>query len=216
MMIHCKNCKQKFYIMNEDSELEGKVIQCKYCNDQSIYESKTVYLENRLQELNKDLDSAEKKITYKKKEHQDRIDQLHKDLQEKKDELKKQTLLQNKVNDFESRLKETEKLNLEEVELGNEIKKMTNKIRTTSENISNQNKDIEKKTNYLETRINSYGSEELEEKDGSLNNGNSKNDTGEIVNINKNLNMSEKNSKNQQEENKKPKKFRFFTPGFID
>ena len=82
-MIHCKNCKQKFYVMNENSELEGKVIQCKYCNDQSIYESRTVYLENRLEELSKDLDNAEIKINYKKKEHQDKIDQLHKDLKDK-------------------------------------------------------------------------------------------------------------------------------------
>ena len=66
MMIHCKNCKQKFYVMNENSELEGKVIQCKYCNDQSIYESRTVYLENRLEELSKDLDNAEIKINYNK------------------------------------------------------------------------------------------------------------------------------------------------------
>ena len=214
-MIHCKNCKQKFYVMNENSELEGKVIQCKYCNDQSIYESRTVYLENRLEELSKDLYNADIKINYKKKEHQDKIDQLLNDLKDKNNELKKQTLLQEKVNVFENRLKETEKLNLEELELVNEVKKINNKIRTTSENISSQNKDIENKTNYLETRISSYTTEEPEEKNNSLNEESSKNDTGEIVSINKNLNTSEKPNKNQQEENNKIKKFKFFTPGFL-
>lgn len=215
MMIHCKNCKKKFYVMNENSELEGKVIQCKYCNDQSIYELRTVYLENRLEELSKDLDNAEIKINYKKKEHQGKIDQLLNDLKDKNNELKKQTLLQEKVNVFENRLKETEKLNLEELELVNEVKKINNKIRTTSENISSQNKDIENKTNYLETRISSYTTEEPEEKNNSLNEESSKNDTGEIVSINKNLNTSEKHNKNQQEENNKIKKFKFFSPGFL-
>ena len=215
-MIHCKNCKQKFYVMNENSELEGKVIQCKYCNDQSIYESRTVYLENRLEELSKDLDNADIKINYKKKEHQDKIDQLLNDLKEKNNELKKQTLLQEKVNVFENRLKETEKLNLEELELVNEVKKIKNKIRTTSENISSQNKDIENKTNYLETRISSYTIEEPEEKNNPLNEENFRNDTGEIVSINKNLNTSQKPNKNQKEENNKIKKFKFFTPGFLE
>ena len=201
--------------MNENSELEGKVIQCKYCNDQSIYESRTVYLENRLEELSKDLDNAEIKINYKKKEHQGKIDQLRNDLKDKNNELKKQTLLQEKVNVFENRLKETEKLNLEELELVNEVKKIKNKIRTTSENISSQNKDIENKTNYLETRISSYTTEGPEEKNNSLNEESSKNDTGEIVSINKNLNTSEKHNKNQQEENNKIKKFKFFSPGFL-
>ena len=214
-MIHCKNCKQKFYVMNENSELEGKVIQCKYCNDQSIYESRTVYLENRLKELSKDLDNAEIKINYKKKEHQDKIDQLHNDLKDKNNELKIQTLLQEKVNFFENRLKDTEKLNLEELELVNEVKKIKNKIRTTSENISSQNKDIENKTNYLETRITSYTTEESLENINSLNEEKSKNDTGQIVCINKNLNTSEKHNKNQQEKNNKIKKFKFFTPGFL-
>ena len=67
MMLHCKNCKKKFYIMNENSELEGKVIQCKYCKDQWIYESQTKYLENRIADLNKDLDNTEKRINLKKK-----------------------------------------------------------------------------------------------------------------------------------------------------
>ena len=56
MMIHCNNCKKKFYLINENSELEGKIVQCKYCNEKWLYESKTKYLENRLAELNTDLE----------------------------------------------------------------------------------------------------------------------------------------------------------------
>ena len=42
------------------------------------------------------------------------------------------------------------------------------------------------------------------------------NDIGEIIDINKNLNNSEKHTKKQQEDNKKIKKFRFFSPNHID
>ena len=202
--------------MDESSELEGKLIQCKFCNDQSIYESKTLYLETRLTELNKDLDNTEININLKKKEHQEKIDQLHNDLKIKNDELEKQTLLQNNINDFENRLKKTEKLNSEELDLGNEINKIKNKIRTTTENISSKNKDIEKKTNYLETKIISYNNNEnIEQQKEILNNHKSESDNGEIVNINKNLNMHSKENKSESEENKKIKKYKFFSPRFI-
>ena len=59
------------------------------------------------------------------------------------------------------------------------------------------------------------GIKKPEEKNNSLNEESSKNDTGEIVNINKNLNTSVKHNKNQQEEKNKIKKFKFFTPGFL-
>ena len=62
MMLHCTNCKKKFFESNVDSELEGKVVECKYCNQKLLYESRTKYLDNRLIELNKDLDYTESKI----------------------------------------------------------------------------------------------------------------------------------------------------------
>ena len=40
-------------------------------------------------------------------------------------------------------------------------------------------------------------------------------DSQKNIAINKNLNTSEKHNKNQQEENNKIKKFKFFTPGFL-
>ena len=216
MMIRCKNCRQKFYIMNEGSELEGQLIKCKHCNDQWIHESRTMYLENRLAELNKDLDNTENIINLKKKNHHEKINQLHNDLKIKKEELDKQALLQEKVNIFESRLKNVEKLNSEELELGSEINKIENRIKTTSENILTQNNDIETKTNYLETKITSYNDEHIEKKNNPLNKRISENDIGEIIDINKNLNNSEKHTKKQQEDNKKIKRFRFFSPSQID
>ena len=76
MMIHCTNCKKKFYQSNENSELEGKVVECKFCNQKLLYESKTKYLDNRLAELNKDLDYTESKINLRKQEYEDKIIQL--------------------------------------------------------------------------------------------------------------------------------------------
>ena len=155
-MLHCKNCKKKFYVMNEGSELEGKVIECKFCNEKWLYESQTKYLENRLIELNSDLDETETKINLRKKDYQDNINKLENDLKIKKDELDTQKILQDKVTAFENRLKDTERLNSEGLKLNDKISKIKKEIRTTSENISSSNKDIEEKTNYLESRVNSY------------------------------------------------------------
>jgi|TARA_B110000037_G_C17014106_1_gene462527 hypothetical protein len=201
--------------MNEGSEMEGQLIKCKHCNNQWIHESRTKYLENRLAELNKDLDDTENKINLKKKEHHEKINQLQNDLKNKTEEFDKQVLLQEKVVLFESRLKNTDKINSEELELGNEINKIQNKIKKTSENILTQNNDIEKKTNYIETKITSYKNEHIEKENKHLNQQISENDSSEIININKNLSKSEKYTKNQSEDNKKIKKFRFFSPGFI-
>ena len=73
MMLHCTNCKKKFFQSNVDSELEGKVVECKYCNQKLLYESRTKYLDNRLIELNKDLDYTESKINLRKQEYEDQI-----------------------------------------------------------------------------------------------------------------------------------------------
>ena len=45
---------------------------------------KTKYLENRLVELNNELDNTVSKINLRKKEYQDKINQLEDDLQKKK------------------------------------------------------------------------------------------------------------------------------------
>ena len=179
-------------------------------------ESKTKYLENRLEELNRDLDNTEIKINLKKKEQQDKINQLENDLKLKKEELEKQSLLQEKVQAFENRLIQTEKLNSQEMELDVQINKIKNKIRTTSENILNHNKVIEKKTNDLEKKINSYNSLETTQKeDNYIKERTQTAKKSEVVNINKNINKLTKKSQNENEENKKNNKLKFFSPNFF-
>ena len=212
-MIHCNNCKKKFYLINENSELEGKIVQCKYCNEKWLYESKTKYLENRLTALNTDLDNTESKINLRKKECQEKITKLEEDLDLKKNEFELQKILQDKVSVFENRLKETEKLNSEELELNDKVGKVKKQIRTTTENISSYNKDIEEKTNYIESRINSYNKDKNEDE---LLNRNSSNDiNSEVVNIKRHLNPSSENNENYSEDNKEKKRDRFFSPNFI-
>ena len=212
-MIHCNNCKKKFYLINENSELEGKIVQCKYCNEKWLYESKTKYLENRLTALNIDLDNAESKINLRKKECQEKITKLEEDLDLKKNEFELQKILQDKVSVFENRLKETEKLNSEELELNDKVVNVKKQIRTTTENISSYNKDIEEKTNYIESRINSYNKDKNQDE---LLNRNSSNDiNSEVVNIKRHLNPSSENNENYSEDNKEKKRDRFFSPNFI-
>ena len=41
MILHCKNCKEKFSIMEDESEIEGNLVHCKHCHQEWIYESKS-------------------------------------------------------------------------------------------------------------------------------------------------------------------------------
>ena len=211
MMLHCKNCKKKFYLIDEGSELEGKLIKCKHCNEQWIYESKTQYLENRLLELTSDLVKTESQINLRKKEQEEKISSLEDDLNSKKEELNKQKELADKVTAFENRLKQTEQLNLEELELDNKVNKIRKEIRTTSANIESKNKDIEEKTNYIESKINSYNEDASktysEEQKIKVN-------SSDVVDIGNGYKKSsdEKHNKNIE---KKEKKFKFFSPGLI-
>ena len=215
-MIHCKNCKKKFYHSNENDELEGKVIQCKFCDEQWLYVSRTKYLENRLNELNDDLDNTESKINLRKIEIQDQIKQLDEDLNNKKAELDEQKLLMDKVTVFENRLKETEKLNAEELELQTKAGKIKKQIKVTSDDISNQNKDIEEKANYLESRINSYNKDEILT-NKSIDNKNSKMINNDVIdiNINKKFNKLKDDDLDNSEDNKEKKRSRFFSPDFL-
>ena len=140
-MLICKSCKDKFYTPNENSSLEGKMVKCTKCNAQWIYESKTKYLEDRLSELVIDLDNTENKINLRKKEREDKISLLINDLNFKKEELEKQKNLEEKVSTFENRLKVTEKLNLEELDLDKKAHKIQKEIRTGSKKTSDINQD---------------------------------------------------------------------------
>ena len=215
-MIHCKNCKKKFYHSNDNDELEGKVIQCKFCDEQWLYVTRTKYLENRLIELNQDLDNTESKINLRKIEIQDQINKLDEDLNNKKTELDEQKLLIDKVTAFENRLKETEKLNAEELELQTKAGKIKKQIKATSDNIANQNKDIEEKANYLESKINSYNKEEIFE-NKSLDQKKSKTVNSDVIdiNVNKNFNKLNDDDLDKSEDNKEKKRGTFFSPNFL-
>ena len=221
MMLVCKSCKDKFYTPNENSSLEGKMVKCTKCNAQWIYESKTKYLEDRLSDLVIDLDNTENKINLRKKEREDKISLLITDLNLKKEELEKQKNLEEKVSTFENRLKVTEKLNLEELDLDKRAHKIQKEIRTTSANIESKNKDIEEKTNSLETRINSYNNKEHNNANNFKNkinySGENKSDDldGEVVDIRTGTKKTSDISQDESINEKKGKKFNFFSPGFI-
>ncbi len=221
MMLICKSCKDKFYIPNENSSLEGKMVKCTKCNAKWVYETKTKYLEDRLSDLFIDLDNTENKINLRKKEREDKISSLTNDLNFKKEELEKQNKLEEKVSTFEDRLKVTEKLNLEELDLDKKAHKIQKEIRTTSANIEAKNKDIEEKTNNLETRINSYNNKEHNQENNSekrinyLEEKNLNNQDGEVVDIRTGSKKTSDINQDEQSDEKKDKKFKFFSPGFI-
>ena len=203
-MLICKSCKDKFYIPNDNSSLEGKMVKCSKCNAKWIYESKTKYLEDRLSDLFVELDNTENKINLRKKDREDKISILIGDLNLKKEELEQQKNLEEKVRAYENRLKVTEKLNLEELDLAKKAHKIQKEIRSTSANIEAKNNDIEEKTNDLETRINSYNNQEH------------KNDQdGEVVDIRTGVKKTPDINQDKSIHEKKDKKFKFFSPGFI-
>ena len=220
-MLICKSCKDKFYIPNENSSLEGKMVKCTKCNANWIYESKTKYLEDRLSDLFIDLDNTENKINLRKKEREDKISTLINDLNLKKEELEKQENLEEKVRTFEDRLKVTEKLNLEELDLDKKAHKIQKEIRITSANIEAKNKDIEEKANNLESRINSYNNKEHYQENNSektmnyIVKKNLNDQDGEVVDIRTGTKKTSDTSQNEPSDEKKDKKFKFFSPGFI-
>ena len=175
MILHCKSCKNKFSVIEEEINLEGKIVQCRHCNEQWIYESKTRYLENRLAELGEDLDKTEIKLNLKKDEHQSKIKNLENDLKIKIEELDKQKKLEEKVLAFEERLSNTEKSNSEQIE-----KKISSYER--KEDINNSEPEHQIKVN-----------------------------SSDVVNI-RVFDQDGKKNKEQLNDSKKRKRFRFFTP----
>ena len=211
MILHCKNCKNKFSIIEEESNLVGKIVQCRHCNEEWIYESKSKYLENRLAELGEDLDKTEIKLNIKKDVHKEKIINLENNLKIKKEELNNQKKLEEKVLAFEKRLTDTEKTNSEQIDLEIKIVDIEKKIKSMHEDIYTKNKDIEKKTNYIETKIGSYNHE------GNVNSYDDeqkiKVNSSEVVDL-RVFDKDNKRNKDQETENKKRKKFRFFSPDY--
>jgi len=156
MLLDCKICKNKFTLIEDEINLEGKLITCEYCKEEWIYQSRTHYLEVRLAELDEDLNKKEIKISEENIKHNEKIHLLEKDLKTKKEELTKQKLLEERIGTFEKRITDTEKLNSQQADLEIQVAQMENEVKKTSENILTKNDNIEKKANYLEMKINSY------------------------------------------------------------
>lgn len=208
-MIYCKNCKSKFSSFEKEVDLEGKLIKCKYCKHQWIYESKSKHLENRLSELDQDLIKTETQLKEKIILHNNQIENLQKNLEHKKEELQKQKTLEEKVLEFEKRINQTEKINQEQTEQKLKISKIENEIKRTSSDITTKNIDIEQKTNYIEDKINSYNKTDIITKSEKM-----------IINDNQIIDLIPRNKENQKkiksEDDKKKKKYSFFSPTSIE
>ena len=115
-MLDCKNCNNKF-TLDIDHNLEDQLsVQCPHCKEKWIYESPSNYLENRLAELDQDLYKKELKLNETHNKHSEKIETLEKNLKNKREELSKQILLEEKIALYEKRITETEKSNSEQAD----------------------------------------------------------------------------------------------------
>lgn len=205
MLINCKSCSKKFILNNSELDLEGSLITCTHCKKEWIYKSKTHFLENRLAELDADLNKKEINLTEQNNKHNERINFLEKDLKIKIVELSKQRLLEERIATFEKRITDTEKLNSYQADLEIQKNKLEEEVKVTSENIILKNNDIEKKANYLEMKISSYDFDKIDslKKPIAVNDKNT-----DVVNL-KNYDQEEKNKNNKN-------KHRFFWPNITD
>ena len=131
MLIDCHNCKKKFIINKSELDLEGSLITCEYCKEEWIYESRTRYLENKLAQLDLDLNKKEINLNEQNDKHNQKIDLLEKDLKIKNDELIKQKILEEKIASFEKRITDTEKLNALQANLEIQRAKLEDEVKTT-------------------------------------------------------------------------------------
>ena len=207
MLLDCKNCNNKFNL-DDDHNLEDQLsVQCPHCKEKWIYESPSNFLENRLAELDQDLYKTELKLNETHNKHSEKIETLEKNLKNKREELSKQILLEEKIALYEKRITETEKSNSEQADLEIKISKMENEVENVSENIFAKNKDIEKKANYLEMKINSYKDDQKKEKQKKIK---IYDDESDVVNFKSFENEEKDNKKNSTVETQK--KVNYFWP----
>ena len=196
MLIHCKNCKNKITISENESSTDGKLITCNICKEEWIHHSKTFFLESRLMELEQNLKREESLILEENLKYSETITLLEKELTNKRGELDKQKTLEKKVFNFETRITDTEKLNLKQADLEAKKFELEKHLKKISDEINNKNQDIEKKTNYLEMKTISMH---------DIN----KNINKNVVNGNKNdvVNIKTYEKKDTQLDNKKKRSF---------
>ena len=104
MLINCKYCDNKFAVNAEEVGFDGRLIKCENCKKEWFQESKSQSLEKKLIELDQNLHSTEVHLIEKKNTHNDKIAKLENALKNKKEELAKQKLLEERISLFEKRI----------------------------------------------------------------------------------------------------------------
>ena len=121
MFIYCKKCTAEINLKDHDANIEGKLITCENCKEELIYHSRSYFLEGRLADLERELDTKESSINKQNEIYSEKILILKNDLDNKKNELNKQTELEKKISGFEKRITVTEKLNSDQAHLESQI-----------------------------------------------------------------------------------------------
>ena len=155
MLIHCKYCESKFAINAEEVGFNGRLVKCENCQKEWFQESKSKSLEKKLIELDRNLHATEQRLTEQKNNHNDKIIKLEKALKTKKEELAKQTLLEDRIGLFEKRIVDTEKEIEAQALIENRISQLENEIKKNSHDSFIKNTALEKKTNDLQIKIKS-------------------------------------------------------------
>tara|TARA_Y100000590_G_C15602008_1_gene970465 strand:+ start:119 stop:739 length:621 start_codon:yes stop_codon:yes gene_type:complete len=204
MLIHCNHCKDKFTVDVNASTLEGKLVKCSKCNNEWIYITRFQNLENRINDLEKNLNKTETEIIEKKDRLMYKINSLEKKLKNRKEELTKQKILIDKISLFDKRLIHTEKINSEKADLEIRYSKIEKEIEKINDHTLLNNTEIEKKANYLEMKMStlndSYTKNTIEEKYTKK---------VELLNF-KNFDQNGKNSNDEIYKDKKTKKYSFW------
>ena len=169
MMYRCKNCNNKIILTEDMGSMDGNLVTCNVCKEESIFHSHTFSLENRLAELDQELIKKEFLINDQNTRYNEKINLLEKELINKRNELDKQSLLEEKILNFENRITDTEKLNSHQADLETKIFELEKNVKKTVSEISDKNMNIEKKANYLEMKADSINKKTKLEKKLAVN-----------------------------------------------
>ncbi len=155
MIVHCINCKSKFPVPQDEIFLEGKLLKCKNCHQEWIYVSKSQNLEKKIYSLDLNLSKTEHRLKEQRKNLEEKIIGLEKDLKNKTNELSRQNAVQEKISQYDKRITDIEKINSENSDFEIIKSKLEKKLTTVESDLKNININIEKKSNYLDMKINS-------------------------------------------------------------
>ena len=132
MLIDCICGESKFAINAEQIGFDGRLVKCGKWGKECFQESKLNIVEKKLIDLDQTLHSKEIKIANERNYFSDKISSLEKELETKNKEIENYKLLEQRLNLFESRVKDTE----------SEISRQ----KTHDERVNILQKELEKKT----------------------------------------------------------------------